>query len=405
MRSRTHTKDLHFPRNPLFCIMFCNYSPKNSTWSLAIAILLLTCLIWSCGEDKPGDEFIISGNISNYPSSQQIRLDQLFPDRIVGIDSMFLDENGSFRFQHKNLGGEFYQIRFQSGYSFPFYPGTNELEFKVDHLNPRGWTLTGSDESLRLKDFLSGRGERFANYRKEKQALKMIPKVQELERWREAEKRTDLALIEFRTFLRTYMDTVTIPEFRAFAAFSGNMDGNYHYLQGIRERLEGELPSHPFTKTLGQQLDAIGNAFVRIEPQDIVGENPEGKEVHLKDEVGKMTLVNFWAGYCAYSRQENQILKELYGKYKDQGFSIFSLSVDDDPQVWRNAIQEDGLTWPGQIWLQKGWEAQVFAEWDVPSVPTTFLLDHRGVIMSKNIRATELRDNMDELLARYMPGN
>ncbi len=357
----------------------------------------------SCGEDKASDEFIISGHITNNPPSNQVRLDQLFPDRMVTVDSTLLGENGSFRFQRKSQGGEFYQIRLQSGYSFPFFPGTNVMEFNADFLTPRGWSLTGSEESLKLKDFLSGRGERFAAYRKEKQAMKMIPKNQELERWREAEKRSDMALIEMRNYLRTYMDTVSIPEFRAFAAFSGNMDGNYHYLQGIRERLEKELPGHEFTKILGQQLDVLGNAFVRILPQDIVGVNPEGKEVHLRDEVGKMTLVYFWAGYCAYSRQENQILNSLYDQYKDKGFSIFSLSIDDDPSDWRNAVQEDGLHWPGQIWLEKGWDAQLFAEWDVPSVPTTYLLDHRGIIKSKNIRAAELRDNMDELLAKYLP--
>ena len=386
--------------NRLFCSMSCNYATRIL---LPLFAYLSLFILTSCGESKPDDEFILKGTITNYPVGKQVRFDQWHPDRLVGIDSVFLKEDGAFHFQTKGEKGAFYQIRLDNNYSFPVFPGFDELEITADYNDLRNWTVTGSHETSMLKDFLGKRGVLFETYRQQKQQLKMTPKGQFPEKWKEAEKATDVALIEFRTFLREYIDTVSIPEFRVFAAFSMNMDANHYFLEGVYKRLKEELPGHGYTNTLRAQLDMLANPFVRIEPQDIVGEGPEGQEIHLKDEVGKMTLVYFWAGYCAYSRQENQIFKELYDQYKDQGFSIFGLSIDEDPQVWRNAIAADGLNWPSQIWLREGWEAQLFADWEVPSVPTTFLLDHRGVIMIKNIRGEELKADMDKLLAQYGP--
>lgn len=383
--------------------MFCTNYPRGSAWSAAILLFLATTFLWSCGESKPSDEFIISGTIANYPGHEQVRLDQLFPDRMERLDSAFLDDKGSFKFQRKTELGAFYQIRLQSGTTFPFYPERGTLDIQADNSNLSGWTITGNEETQNLKGFLTNRAKLFNVYKKDKQRLKFIPKAQELERWREAEKQSDASLIEFRNYLRTYIDTVSVPEFRVFGSFSMNLDANYHFLDGIRERLKEELPNHSYTGSLQQQLDLIANPFVRIEPEDIVGNAPNGEEVHLKDEVGKMTVVYFWASYCEFSRRENRVFKTLYDQYKDRGFSVFALSIDDDPLDWRTAIAQEGLNWPGHVWLQKGWNSQVFASWDVPSVPTTFLLDQRGVIVSKNIRARELQDNMDELLAKYGP--
>ncbi len=381
--------------------MFCTNYLRHQTFLPIILLFLYSLLLNSCGEQKPDDQFIIQGKITNYPVGKQLRLDLLYPDRLVGIDSVFLEEDGNYKFQVKGEPGSFYQVRLDNKYSFPVFPKNDILELNADFNDLRGWTLAGNDESLRLKAFLSQRGERFDRYRKAKQKLKMTPKAQFPEEWKEAEKNTDLALIEFRTFLRAYIDTVSIPEFRVFAAFSMNMDANHYYLEGVHAGLAKELPGHIYTTTLRNQLDILADPFVRIEPQDIIGENHLGKEVHLKDEVGKMTLVYFWAGYCAYSRQENQAIKALYDQYKDQGFSVFSLSIDEDPELWKRAIEEDGLSWPGQIRLAEGWEAPLFADWEVPSVPTTFLLDNRGVIMLKNIRGEELTTEMEDLLAQY----
>lgn len=381
--------------------MFCNqptFKVFHVQWAFMIS---LSILLSSCGGGKADDEFSISGTLTNLTSKEQVNLDALLPDRRQSIDSVMVEEDGSFSFTQLANPNTIYQLRLSTGYAFPFLPKTDELEFNADFKTPANWTISGNVENQALKGFLAERGVRAKAYSKAKQAHIMTPKSVGTEKWRAAEAAADMALIQYRDFLRTFIDTTSVPAFRGFAAFSMNIEANHYFLNKVAQRLQSEMPGQTYSDGLRNQLDLYGDMFVRIEPQDVVGEGPNGEELHLKDEVGKMTLVYFWASYCAFSRQENEVLKELYDEYKDQGFSIFALSIDDYKEDWQASIKEDSLNWPGHIWLKEAWNAQVFADWAVPSVPTTFLMDHRGVIMEKNIRADELKADMEELLKQY----
>ena len=94
-------------------------------------------------------------------------------------------------------------------------------------------------------------------------------------------------------------------------------------------------------------------------------------------------------------------MTELYGKYKDRGFSVFSVSIDDFEGYWARAAQE--LPWMGNVWQSGAWNADALSGYDVPSIPTTYLLDAQGGLRSKNVRAEDLQLHMEDLLADYGP--
>jgi|GEM_PF-5054839 len=366
-----------------------------------IILLLFTILFSSCGGGKSEDEFSITGKITNLPSKEQVVLEMMLPNSAQVVDSVLVDPDGNFSFlQPANLH-TFYQMRLSTGYAFPFLPQNDALEFEADFSQPGNWKITGNPENEMLKGFFAERGARGKAYKKARQAHMMTPKSKGMDKWRAAEANADRALIRYRDYMRTFIDTTSVSAFRGFASFSMNIEANHYFLNKVAYRLQEELPGHVYTTGLRDQLNLYGDVFVRIEPQDIEGKGPSEKSAHLKDEVGNMTLVYFWASYCAFSRQQNALLRELYEQYKDQGFSIYAMSIDESKEDWLKAIEEDGMNWPGNILLEKGWESQVFAEWAVPSVPTTFLMDHRGVIMEKNVRAEELKEDMESLLKKY----
>src|SRR5690606_30528212 len=82
---------------------------------------------------------------------------------------------------------------------------------------------------------------------------------------------------------------------------------------------------------------------------DIAYPDTSGNVRKLSDLKGKVVLLDFWASWCGPCRKENPSIVRLYNKYKEQGFEIFSVSLDKDESRWEAAIIADGLIWPNHV--------------------------------------------------------
>ena len=79
---------------------------------------------------------------------------------------------------------------------------------------------------------------------------------------------------------------------------------------------------------------------------DITLKNPNGDEISVSDLKGKIVLVDFWASYCMMCTEDHcYYFKPIYNDYKDHGFEIYSISVDENVKNWRHAIEKDSLNW------------------------------------------------------------
>lgn len=119
---------------------------------------------------------------------------------------------------------------------------------------------------------------------------------------------------------------------------------------------------------------------------DIVMNDPEGNERKLSDLRGKVVLLDFWASWCGPCRRENPNVVRAYEKYRDQGFEVFSVSLDSDVNRWKQAIAQDQLVWPNHVSDLQKWRNAAARDYGISSIPHTMLIDRDGSILATHLR-------------------
>ena len=217
------------------------------------------------------------------------------------------------------------------------------------------------------------------------------------------------------------VDTVSNPHLGAFIAYTA-LGRNAQFatiqqkalekLTAVAPDAEGTQAYAVYVNTLAQSAAAqtrgsSGPIQVGMQAPDIRMASPQGQEYSLSDLKGKVVLLDFWASWCGPCRRENPNVVDVYNRYKDQGFTVYSVSLDGldsrgkaryrtqediaramegQKQRWVNAIQQDGLAWEYHVSDLKKWESDAGRLYGVSSIPRTFLIDRDGKVAAVNLR-------------------
>ncbi len=165
------------------------------------------------------------------------------------------------------------------------------------------------------------------------------------------------------------------------------------YFEGLDKSLQ-ETKSGKKIKTA---LDAMTAIVVGKPAPNFSGPSPEGKTISLKESLGKVTIIDFWASWCAPCRAENPNVVALYNEFHSKGLNIIGVSLDKDAAKWKEAIAKDGLIW-SHVSNLKFWEDPIAKQYNIQSIPATYILDAKGVIVAKDLRGEAVKAKVKELL-------
>lgn len=158
-------------------------------------------------------------------------------------------------------------------------------------------------------------------------------------------------------------------------------------------------PDHAIVKERWNFINSTGyKTTVGSLAPELAFPDPEGKIRKLSDLKGKVVLIDFWASWCGPCRRESPNVRNVYAKYHDKGFEVFSVSLDRDGASWKRAIQDDKLVWPNHVSDLKQWQSEAAAIYGVRSIPAMFLLDREGRIVAKDLRGEALERAVKQLI-------
>ena len=122
-------------------------------------------------------------------------------------------------------------------------------------------------------------------------------------------------------------------------------------------------------------IESIRRQFIKGEAaKDFQLDSIDGRKIRLSDLKGKVVLLNFWATWCAPCIKEMPLLVRTYERYKDNGFEVLAVSVDDKTERYKVPVfaREHKLTFP--VLFDDGAQSL----YKVSSFPTTFFIDRQG---------------------------
>lgn len=367
---------------------------KRLLLTLLISGMMISC---SAQDQKAADEVTLSGQILNAPESAQLTLQKIWNNDITTVDTLQLEEDGSFSTNVKIDEPHLFRINAGGRQYVPLIIGENDVELTVN-MTDRSKTpdVKGSEETEKLYAFSEMMNSREMRIREID--TKYRKAVNEKDKIKAEEIREEYMAFEkqYAENLKDHIRSMGVSVATFYALSTLDWDKEFVFADSVVDVFNKEMPDSKYTEALVSRADQMRSTAIGSVAPEIALPNPEGEIVKLSSLRGNYVLLDFWAAWCGPCRRENPNVVRMYNKYNDKGFEVYSVSLDKTKEKWLKAIEDDNLSWTHVSDL-KYFNSEAAQTYQVQAIPYTLLLDKEGRIIGKNLRGKELENKLEEI--------
>ncbi len=133
-------------------------------------------------------------------------------------------------------------------------------------------------------------------------------------------------------------------------------------------------------------LSLPSHAEDKMPAPDFTLKSLSGKNIKLSEQRGDVVMINFWASWCGPCLQEMPALEQLHQRYKDLGFTLLGVNVEQNTDDAKDYLKNVNVTFPILFDITN----EVSDTYEISGMPTTYLVDRDG--------------NLRKLYVGYQPG-
>lgn len=154
------------------------------------------------------------------------------------------------------------------------------------------------------------------------------------------------------------------------------------------------------TSFMGKDKVTEGLSVGNLAPDFCLSEGPDAgaRKFLLSDYKGRYVLLTFWASYDASSRLMNATLNHTLqaSSALAEDVAMVSVSFDEYASVFRETVRRDGIKGAACLVETAGEASDLFKDYHLNRGFSNYLLDDKGIIVAKNLDATQLKKMMQK---------
>ena len=387
---------MHSEENTIIFVRLKEYTMRR------VFFLFITLLLISCDQND-SDSYSIEGNAFGYEDGTPVYLFEIDNNNNSNIKDTLVVKRGKFT-------GSYLKIDDTALHFFRVGDSKGNILFFVENEDLK---VTVYKDSL-ASSFVTGglQNELYTEYQS-KIAQLARKRFETTEAYRTAQREQDGILIAELRKENIAISAEEIAYKRKFVRANSNSLFGLMLLSELFSKQEmtssevttlinglgPKLATHKLATELKLSLDAKKMSEIGGTAPQFSAPTPTGEMLSLQDVLGKYTIIDFWASWCRPCRKENPNVVNVYNKYHDKGLNIISVSLDKAGQKerWLKAIKDDKMDWY-HVSNLRFWQDPIAKQYNVRSIPATFLLDDKGTIIDKDLRGPALGAKIGSLL-------
>lgn len=371
-------------------------------------LLCFVTIISGCNKKDNITE--IRGNLTN-ASNSMVVLMQIIEDNIVKIDSTKTDSEGNFYFNILHDADNIYRLNFGNNQFVMLVLKPNQ---KVDFFANaedvvNTCIISGSPDSENYLLFNQTAYNNYAALDSLTHAYREIKGTDDFETLKPIiDKSFNEVILSQNQEARDYvknniksLSSLLVVNNRFANRPMLNVANDFELLKALSDSLMLCYPENELVKGYSQRLiDFEKSRIVRTENVLKLGDKVPNIELpDMSDQTkslysieDKLVIVYFWSIYDNNSRMINKQLTTLHAELSEE-VQIFSVSLDNDIQKWKEAIQQDKAYWIQTI-DSRGVQSEYLQKYGVSIVPTMFLLDYEKKVLAINPSPALLKERI-----------
>ena len=173
--------------------------------------------------------------------------------------------------------------------------------------------------------------------------------------------------------------------------FSGNLADAQKWYQSI-------IGKHASSDAAARARGALRRLTLKGQQLVLSGNQLGGQQkIDLRAYQGKVVAVLFWATWCKPCTEDLPQIQEMYRVYQREGFEVLGVNLDAPGAPIQQYIKQFSVPWP-HIHEEGALESRPAVEFGIISLPTIFLIDRKGTVISANSSVEEMKKLVPDLL-------